>query len=204
MVRDLRSSHYFHISSSFFVYISVLLLTLPLRWMISLCFCAVFHELFHILSAKMMGISIKGIWITPCGARIYTQPMSAVQELICALAGPIGGLLPGLLLRTFPQMALIALLLTFYNLLPVYPADGARVLRCGLALFLRDELVQGICLWIERLVRCMILLLGLYGCLFLRLGIFPLGLSIALAMRGKMEKLLANGRERKYNIPTID
>lgn len=192
MQRIQRNRRFFYISGTFYLYIVVLLLTLPLRWVAALGVCATIHELFHILCAKLLSIRVDSMVIAPGGAKLYTEPMTDVQELLCALAGPIGGLMPILLLRIFPEMALIATLLTIYNLIPIYPADGARVLKSFLRLFLSEPIAQRFCIVLERTLQCLILSFGVYGTVFLHLGVFPFCITLLLALRGKMEKHLAN------------
>ena len=55
-------------------------------------------------------------------------------ELLCALAGPVGSLLLALL--PFPMLALCGLCQGLFNLLPIMPLDGGRVLGCILEMTL--------------------------------------------------------------------
>lgn len=63
-----------------------------------------------------------------------TLPMSTGRELIAVLAGPAASLLLLSLVRVFPRVAICGLIQGIYNLLPIYPLDGGKALRCLMAL----------------------------------------------------------------------
>ena len=112
-----------------------LLLTLPLNWLLSALAAAAFHELCHGAAILLLGGRIWGVRIGAGGAVMETEPLSSGKELVCALAGPAGSLLLVLTFRIFPRMAVCALVQAAFNLLPVFPLDGGRALRCALMRF---------------------------------------------------------------------
>ena len=112
-----------------------LLLTLPLNWLLSALAAAAFHELCHGAAILLLGGRIWGVRIGAGGAVMETEPLSSGKELVCALAGPAGSLLLVLTFRIFPRVAVCALVQGAFNLLPVFPLDGGRALRCALARF---------------------------------------------------------------------
>ena len=115
---------------------ALLILVVPLNWLLAAATAAVFHELSHSAAILLLGGKIHGLKILPDGIRMETSPMTAWQEILCSLAGPAGSLFLVLLGQHTPRIALCALVQGCYNLLPVYPLDGGRALRCLLGWFL--------------------------------------------------------------------
>lgn len=103
---------------------------------------ATFHELGHILCLRYTGATIHTLSLGLHGAVMETAPLSYGQEILCALAGPAFGLLLLPLSRVYPWLAFWGLCQSLYNLLPLYPLDGGRVLRALLCLLLPLETAQ--------------------------------------------------------------
>ena len=109
----------------------------------------VLHELGHALMARRYGIETADITLYLFGgvARLERMPRSAGPELLIALAGPavnfaIVAVLLGLIeigsAFEIPTTFLLVVLSTnlglgLFNLLPIFPMDGGRVLRAGLS-----------------------------------------------------------------------
>lgn len=118
------------ISAGACFYACLLLLLLPLNLVISLYLAAAIHECCHILMLFYFRIPVTGISLGINGAAIRTVPLPPKQELVCAAAGPAGSFLCLLFLRDYPLFALCGLFQGLFNLLPVFPLDGGRILRC--------------------------------------------------------------------------
>ena len=118
-----------NISHGFFILGSLALLLLPLRWLIGALLAAMVHELFHCIAVIAFGGQVLSLSLGVFGAKIEVSPMSPGREALCALAGPAGSFSMLLIARHFPETALCGLIQGAYNLLPLYPLDGARVLQ---------------------------------------------------------------------------
>lgn len=168
---------------------AILLMVLPLRWLLACTAAAAIHELFHILAIRILGGQVWDIRIDAGGARIDTAPMEAGRELVCALAGPLGALIVLPFFRWIPCTAICVVLQSAYNLLPLYPLDGGRALRCGLRLILGDETARRIQDWLEKGLLACLLALGIYGTAVLKLGLFPVIGAVYLTGKGLLRKI---------------
>ena len=118
-----------HISAWFFLFAAILIMLLPIYWVAAVLFAALIHEIFHALAVLCLGGRIDCIYVGGRGAVLMTEPMSGIRESICALAGPLGSFLLILLSKWFPRLAVCGLIHGLYNLLPLFPLDGGRILR---------------------------------------------------------------------------
>lgn len=104
------------------------LLILPADWLLSAFFAACIHEVSHIAAIALLGGSVNSLALEPFGAVIHAEGIDGWKEILSAVAGPLGSFFSVLVIRQFPVFGLCALVQGAYNLLPVYPLDGGRIL----------------------------------------------------------------------------
>ena len=148
-------------------------------------FATICHELGHLLTLKTLGVPIYRISLQAGGACLLTAHMSYRDELLSAAAGPVMNLISALLfLHRVPVFALVNLTLFLFNLLPFYPLDGGRILRCLLQLLLRGGRAA---ILTERIIclSCIVFLwsLGGYITCILHEGLWPVLLCAVLTVR---------------------
>lgn len=162
------------------IMLALCVLVLPLQWLVAMVVAAMIHELGHVVALYCCGVSVRRFSVGFSGALIESSNPSIWQEMICLLAGPAAGLSALLLIRWFPRIALCALCQSAFNLLPVYPLDGGRAVRC-----LSECIGIGnwICMSME--YACLVVLFGagIYAALVLRLGLMPLFLPIMVLLQ---------------------
>lgn len=88
----------------------------------------IFHEIGHILTAYILGYKIVKINIFPCGL-LTTFNMkindSILKNLLIALSGPLFQIITYKIIKKY---YFIHIFLLIFNLLPIYPLDGSKIL----------------------------------------------------------------------------
>lgn len=184
-MRGLRSNG---ITAGACISMALMLLVLPLKWLCAAAVAATFHELCHRAAIRFCTGRETTLRLSALGASMQIPDMTRGRELICALSGPLGSLLLLVLARWFPRIAVCALLQSSYNLLPVYPLDGGRALRCGASLLLPPAWAERICRWIECGCYFVITAVGFWACFAWKLGVIPLLPAFMILLKTKAAK----------------
>ena len=182
------------ISGAAILWLALLLLILPLPWIVAAIVAAAFHEICHILAIRLCGGSIHDLKIGQRGASMGVAALCPWQELVCALAGPLGSFLLILTADLFPRLAVCALFHGVYNLLPIYPMDGGRALHCILTMLLGQRRAGTVGVWIKRILCVMLLIAGIYAFVVLQIGILPLVMAGFVICKANMRKMPCKDR----------
>lgn len=117
------------VEPQFLIFFAASFLLLSLKWVFAWMVAMFFHELCHIVALRVFNYRIYDITLGVFGAKICGEPMHKIHAVICAAAGPAGSLMLVSISRFFPILALCGVVQGVYNLIPVYPLDGGRILR---------------------------------------------------------------------------
>lgn len=111
-----------------------------LEFAIALIAVLVFHEYGHLRAMKKCGLPTKGMYLIPFvgGLAVGDMPKSRWQDVYISMMGPVFGLVMTLVFYIFylvteshfaGLVASTSALLNLFNLIPVYPLDGGRVVK---------------------------------------------------------------------------
>lgn len=187
----------FRISGGFLLTAAFMLLTLPLQWILAAWIAAAFHELCHYAAIRMCAGKPQKMSVEVNTASISIPEMSRGKELLCAAAGPLGGFLLMILLPVCPRIALCGLFQSLYNLMPVYPMDGGRIICCLAAMTMKPTYAQWLCSFVQWVFVGVMVASALYAAIFMQVGLLPLILALVVLVKAKIinypckERLLA-------------
>lgn len=181
----------------FYLMLACAFMLIPFRWFCAWVIAVAVHELSHIMALKSMRIQIHNISAHWNGVWIHTEPLSGWNAIVSALAGPAGSLLLLIILPILPRTAVCAGFQAVYNLLPIYPLDGGRVLYGVLKQCRGEMMADRIC----RYVKCVFTVLAAAICCIVCLNGIGLTLAIiaVLFIHIKSKKSLAIDVRNEYN-----
>lgn len=152
-----------------YIYTAILLLLLPIRWITSFFIAVFIHEYCHYIALRLCGATVWQIEIGVTGIVMKTGQLSPGKELICALAGPAGSLALVFLIRPMPFLAVCGLVQGVFNLIPVYPLDGGRILQSAMTL-LFPAWGKKVSIWIEGVFVTALFVISVYAFICYKMG----------------------------------
>ncbi len=149
----------FRIDLKIFIFLILFYFTRQIEIYAMIMIFAIIHELGHLLTGLLMGMKPEKIEIMPFGlsiafrinAKDYNKKIKKanlleIKKIIVALAGPITNFII-ILITINLRLNLIKSILIIYtnflimifNLLPIYPLDGGRILKGLLRIFMNKR-----------------------------------------------------------------
>jgi len=128
-----------------FLFIILFFITNQLEIYALVMIFALIHELAHLICGVVLGFKPDTLKIMPLGfciefetnvqdynKKIIKSNMLAVKKILIALAGPMINLvivIMGLILKIDNNIIYSNLLIFLFNLIPIYPLDGGRIIK---------------------------------------------------------------------------
>ncbi len=129
------------INLQIFLFIILFILTQQIEMYALIMLFAFIHELGHLIAGVILKLKPKSLSIMPFGISITFETygykkLIEVKKVIIALAGPITNILIAIVTTllhiniNFKEMIINAnILIAIFNLIPLYPLDGGRILK---------------------------------------------------------------------------
>lgn len=194
-MRNCRNKRQIRIMPSFYIMLALAALIMPVQWILAWSFAVFLHELGHYIMICLCQGQVYGVELGMSGAKIKAFIPTSAREFLCAIAGPVGSLLPLLAARWIPRVAICGLLHAAFNLLPITPLDGGRAVNCLVGRYLphRERLAD----LIEIGTLCILTVLGLYVSVRFSMGVLPLLLPAALLLKQEKIKIPCNAMKQR-------
>lgn len=120
---------------SFVIYIFILFFLDLLKYFAIFFISVLIHELFHGIIGYLYGLKIINIEIDMCGLSIKFEDLKInfIKKIVLFLAGPVVNLLIAIIIYYFYKEKYVFCILTnlglfIFNMLPIYPLDGGKIL----------------------------------------------------------------------------
>lgn len=134
-----------------FIFVILFYLTKQIELYALLMIFALLHELGHLIAGLLLGFKPEKISIMPMGVsisfkvnlddynrKIENSNLLSIKKIVIALAGPITNIIIAVLFMFFDfnfeeaqrlNIIYANILICIFNLLPIYPLDGGRILK---------------------------------------------------------------------------
>lgn len=138
----------FRIDLKIFVFFILFYFTKQIEIYALIMIFSILHEIGHLLAGLIIGMKAEKIEIMPFGVSIcfkinpsdYNKKIKngnkmQLKKMIIAIAGPLTNfviIMLALNIKIREEIIYTNLLLMLFNLLPIYPLDGGRIVKCML------------------------------------------------------------------------
>jgi len=124
------------------IFLIIFYFTKQIRIYLIVMFFSFLHELGHIIIGVILKKKIDKLEIMPFGLAVtfyttFDDKHYNIKEILVALAGPISSLILAILFNyiklpyiTKQEAVYANLLILLFNILPIYPLDGGRIIKC--------------------------------------------------------------------------
>lgn len=127
------------------------------------------HELSHFIATRIRGYSVESIQILPFGTTLKFNSIQGIKsndEILIALAGPVFNFVMAAFLKALNVSYFFIeanLIIALFNLLPMFPLDGGRILRAFLMKYMSYLTATKFVCKLTRIVAAFLFVLGVWN-----------------------------------------
>ena len=122
-----------YLNKYFLFFLIIIILTGNFNYFIPYFFLLFFHEIGHATIGILLGYKINKIMLYPLGGvTIFNMPINSpmFHEILILVMGPVFQIITYFILKPFfPFISVYHYTILFFNLLPLYPLDGGKLLN---------------------------------------------------------------------------
>ncbi len=176
---------------------------------------AIIHELSHMVIGILLGFEPAKIQIMPFGAyinfkidiksyntKILKGTICSLKKLFVSLAGPLANIVIAIIFYMksgYIVITYINILLATFNLLPIYPLDGGRILKQTLIILLGRRKALKYTNLLSNIFLFIILIISIIFCMITKSLIILLTLFYLVYIRKKEDEIYRL-KEKAYNL----
>lgn len=135
---------------------------------------ALIHEIGHLIAGLLLGLKVKNITIMPFGVSVNFEDYSnkyIIKKIIIATAGPLVNLvivILGMYNNWNEDVIYANALIGMFNLIPLYPLDGGRILKYIIQLTTNSKEAETFAYKLSNILIVILTLISSIGILFMQ------------------------------------
>ena len=152
-----------------FIFLFIFYFTNQIKTYLMIMFFCIIHEIGHIIVGLILKMKLEKVEIMPFGLSAsfetnFDTQNNKIKEIFVTLAGPLTSLALAILCKT-QEVIYSNILILLFNLIPIYPLDGGRIIKAILHIkfgpMLADNLINKIS-YITIIILTVISSIGVY------------------------------------------